>query len=224
MKRYRRLAELPFATALEAYPGGLDEIELSSGDDYERIHFDATRFDRAQAPNLLFNECAFTEVTFDGGRLRGTRFHDAWLGGSRLVGVDLAESSWLDAVFDGAVLAGVQAFSSRLRRVVFQRCKLDSVNFRTAVLKDVIFEDCSIKDADFGGATLQRTSFPGSTLAGADFSKATLTDVDLRGAELLSLSGIDSLRGATIDTGQLVDLAAAFATVLGITVRDSPGR
>ncbi|HEV2635459.1 MAG TPA: pentapeptide repeat-containing protein [Actinocrinis sp.] len=224
MKRYPRLAAVPFATVLAPYPHEGGVVELGPGADFECAHFEAVRFPQPRAAGAHFSECAFSDTTFDGGRLRGARFHDAWLGAVRLVGVDLAECSFVDATIDGSVLAGVPAFGSLLRRVVFQRCKLDSVNFRTAKLADVIFEDCTIKDVDFAGASLQRVSFSGCTLTDVDFTKASLSKVDLRGAELISLSGLDALRGATIDTGQLLGLAPALAAFLGINVQDARTR
>jgi uncharacterized protein YjbI with pentapeptide repeats len=94
------------------------------------------------------------------------------------------------------------------------------VNFRNAVLTDVTFEDCVLRDADFGSATLLRVSFAGCTLTGADFTKVSCTEVDLRGASLGITAGFDALRGATIDSVQLVTLAPYLARHLGITVDD----
>ena len=53
-----------------------------------------------------------------------------------------------------------------------------------------------------------------------DVTRAALTRVDLRGAELSGLRGLASLRGATITSGQLLDLAPALAEHLGVTVVD----
>jgi uncharacterized protein YjbI with pentapeptide repeats len=92
------------------------------------------------------------------------------------------------------------------------------VNFRNAALTDVAFEDCVLRDVDFGSAALLRVSFAGSTLTGADFTKVSCTDVDLRGASLGVTAGFDALRGATIDSVQLVALAPYLARHLGIVV------
>ena len=68
--------------------------------------------------------------------------------------------------------------------------------------------------------------FTGSTLVNADFTHVTCKDVDLRGARLGTDSvpgikaGYDSLRGARIDSLQLVTLAPLLAHHLGITVAD----
>jgi uncharacterized protein YjbI with pentapeptide repeats len=107
-----------------------------------------------------------------------------------------------------------------MRRVTFRDAKLDSVNFRGSKLIEVRFEDCVLRDVEFGGAALRRVSFGGSTLTGADFTKASCEKVDLRGAELGIRAGYDSLRGATIDSVQLVTLAPLLAGHLGITVAD----
>jgi uncharacterized protein YjbI with pentapeptide repeats len=195
--------------------GGRRELIPFDGDlepegDYEGLRFGETAFDEAAAGGCLFLDCSFASVSFGGGRLRKSRFTDTSLVQVRFVATDLAETGWQDVTLTGCVLAGVQVFSAGLRRVVFRQCKLDSVNFRGAAFTDVTFEDCVLRDTDFGGATLLRTSFPGCTLAGADFTKVTCTEVDLRGASLGITAGFESLRGATIDTLQLVALARSW--------------
>ncbi len=124
------------------------------------------------------------------------------------------------------MLAGVQAFSARLRRVTLRGCKLDSVNFRDvqAHRRDSSRTACCATPTS-AAAKLTRVRFPGSTLSDADFTKVTCTDVDLRGATLGSATappgiraGYDSLRGARIDTLQLMTLAPLLAHHLGITV------
>ena len=152
--------------------------------------------------------------------LRKARFTDTRLRDVRFVASDLAETGWLDTTLADCALAGVQAFSVSMRRVTFRMCKLDSVNFRSGTLTDVTFENCLLRDVEFGGATLQRVSFGGCTLTRADFAKVSCTDVDLRGAVLGITAGYESLRGATIDSGQLVALAPLIARHLGITVTD----
>jgi len=105
-----------------------------------------------------------------------------------------------------------------VRRVHFDQVKLDAVNFRGAALIDVVFTDCLLREVDFGGAKLTRVRFPGCTFEEADFSRAKLADVDLRGARLHFKAGLDALRGATIDGGQLVELAPALAAHLGLKI------
>jgi len=221
MKTPRSLADLAFYGSLSPMTSS---IEVDG--DYDGLLIsdepsgNAT-FAEVAASGARFVECAITGLTFDGGTLRKSRMSDVWLGETRLVAVDLAESSLVDTWLSGCVLAGVQAFSTLLRRVSFRGCKLDSVNFRDATLTDVTFEDCVLRDADFAAARLTRVRFPGCTLTGAMFTKATCSSVDLRGASVGITAGYDALRGTTIDSVQLMALAPLLADHLGISVTDA---
>ena len=195
--------------------------DLEPDEEYDSLEFDGASFDGAHAGNCHFLDCSFVGTTFDGSRLRKARFTDTRLRDTRFVACDLAETGWQDVTLAGCALAGVQAFSASMRRVTFRDCKLDSVNFRSATLTDVRFEDCLLRDAEFGGARLLRVSFGGCTLARADFTRVSCTEVDLRGAALGITAGYESLRGATIDSVQLIALAPLLARHLGITVTDA---
>jgi uncharacterized protein YjbI with pentapeptide repeats len=123
------------------------------------------------------------------------------------------------AVLDSS-LAGVQAYSSRLRRVTFRRCKIDTLNLRGATLADVVFEDCELNELDCAGASLTNVTFPGSAVRNARFSQVKCKKVDLRGARELDIAdGADSLKGAIVDERQLIELAPALASALGILVQ-----
>jgi uncharacterized protein YjbI with pentapeptide repeats len=218
--------DLQFASELRPLPddgsGGLE-----ADGDYDRVLFSAASFEDSEAGGARFTECAFTGGTgFDGGRLRRARLSDVWFGETRLVALDIAESSLTDVWFSGCVFAGVQAFSCVGRRVLFRGCKLDSVNFRDCKLTEVAFEDCVLRDVDFGSAKLAKARFAGSQFVNVDFTRTTCSSVDLRGARLGTeeapgiKAGYDSLSGTRIDSLQLVTLAPLLASHLGIKVAD----
>ncbi|WKU42852.1 pentapeptide repeat-containing protein [Streptomyces sp. VNUA116] len=212
----RDLNALPYAQHLEPFTG-----ELEPAGAYEWLHFDGSAFQGAEAGSSLFSQSAFSSVTFDRGRLRRSRFDEVWLHTVRMVGTNLAETTWLDSECTAGVFAGAEVHGSEMRRVVFHQCKFDSVNLRATSLKDVVFVDCLLRDVDFGGANLADVSFPGSALDRARFDKATLTRVDLREATALGIiSGIGSLNGTTISTAQLFDLAPVLAQHVGLNVSD----
>ncbi|MGD0925127.1 MAG: pentapeptide repeat-containing protein [Streptosporangiaceae bacterium] len=208
-----RLADLPYADTLKPHQG-----DLAADGDYEGAHFDGLDLDAPRAPGSRFMECAFTQVTMQDGQLRRTRFNDVWMRGVRLTATELTDSNWIHATIIGSVAAGVIAHGSRLRQVTFRGCKLHGVNFRAATLTEVTFEDCTLREVDFGGATLRRCQFPGSQLHDTDFSQVTLDKVDLRGAELGIIITPGSLKGATISSAQLAELAPLLAEQAGITV------
>jgi uncharacterized protein YjbI with pentapeptide repeats len=221
MKTPRSLADLAFYDALSPMTGSIEVDGDYDGLRISDVSGGNGTLTEVAGSGTRFVECAITGLTLDGGTLRKSRMSDVWLGETRLVAVDIAESSLVDTWLSGCVLAGVQAFSTLLRRVSFRNCKLDSVNFRDAALTDVTFEDCVLRDADFGAARLTRVRFPGCTLTGAMFTKASCTSVDLRGASLGITAGYDALRGATIDSLQLMTLAPLLAHHLGISVTDN---
>ncbi|MBH1937259.1 hypothetical protein I5Q34_23820 [Streptomyces sp. AV19] len=60
------------------------------------------------------------------------------------------------------------------------------------------------------------------TLDGVRFDRAALTGGDLREAAALRIaSGLEGMKGATIGTAQLFDLAPALAQHVGLAVRDN---
>lgn len=212
----RRFGELPYAHRLEPFDGDLERDGT-----YDSAHFDGTELEDVEGGGSGFTECAFSAATLTRGRYRRTRFDDVWLEGVRIVGADLAESGWMDCEFTSGLLAGLQAHGTQMRRVVFHNCKFDSVNLRASALRDVAFANCLLRDVDFAGATLTGVSFPGSTLDGVSLEKAKLAKVDLREAAGLRItSGVEALKGATISSLQLLELAPVLAQVLGITVDD----
>lgn len=212
----RELSDLPYYQHLAAHSG-----ELEPGGEYDVAHFADEEFDDLEVGNVTFTECAFSGTIFSGGTFRGAKFNDVWLHNVRVVGSSLAESRWLDAEIRDGAWSGVEQFSASLRRVVFAGCKLDSVNFRAAVFDDVTFDHCTLLDVDFSGAHMSTVRFPGSAVRGARFREASMSDVDFRGASELGVhDGFQSLSGAVIDSGQLIEIAPALASALGITVND----
>jgi uncharacterized protein YjbI with pentapeptide repeats len=186
-------------------------------------HYECQRVERVEwddvfASHARFSQCLLCDVTLTGGEWDHTTFADVRLEDSRLLAPDLSASHWRDTELVRGVASGVQWHDADVRRVHFEQVKLDAVNFRGAALTDVVFTDCLLREADFGGAKLTRVRFPGSTFEDADFSRAKLADVDLRGARLHFKAGLDALRGATIDGGQLVELAPALAAHVGLRI------
>ena len=185
---------------------------------YEYQRADNVSWDDVFASQARFSQCCFSTVTLTGGEWGRTTFADVRIEDSRLLGPDLSASHWRDTEVVRGIASGVQWHDADVRRVHFDQVKLDAVNFRGAALIDVVFTDCLLREVDFGGAKLTRVRFPGCTFEEADFSRAKLADVDLRGARLHFKAGLDALRGATIDGGQLVELAPALAAHLGLKI------
>jgi len=124
------------------------------------------------------------------------------------------------AKFDNCRMSGVDMNKTTVHDVVFSGCKLDMANFRFADLRRVTFVDCILTEADFLGASLHDVTFVNSLLERTVFDQAKCKLVDLRSSQLYELSGWSSLRGATIDSVQLAEVAPYLARQLGIFVQN----
>ena len=82
----------------------------------------------------------------------------------------------------------------------------------------MVFEACAIGELELAEADLRRVRFEASSIDILDAASARFTDVDLSGAKLRTIGGVASLKGATISTEQLIDVAPLLARHLGIVV------
>lgn len=182
----------------------LNDVDLS-GRDLEFATFDECQLSRIKGADLSLRglsliDCALDQIDLPvlaGGRaeLRGVTWRSSRVGSADL-------------------------FSSSMQGVHFIDCRLGFINLRGAKLEDVFFTNCTIDELDLGQATAKRVGFSGTTVRSLDISAAKLHAFDLRGAELSSITGIASMRGAIVDSHQLMQLAPLLAEHFGVAVRD----
>ncbi|MFE6776594.1 pentapeptide repeat-containing protein [Streptomyces sp. NPDC057702] len=206
--------------ALTAYADG----ELETEGDYDGLDLADLDLSGQVARGARFLDCGIRRCALGGTVLAGARFVDSAIAEVRGVGTDLSSASLRDVELTDARLGGTQAHGGSWERVLVRGGKIDYLNLRRARLRDVTFEGCVLIEADFGDASLERVSFVGCVLRRADFSAARMKDVDLRGVTELDIArGLDALSGAVISPAQLLDLAPAFASQLGVRVEAGPG-
>lgn len=82
----------------------------------------------------------------------------------------------------------------------------------------MLFVGCVIDELDLGGASASRVAFVDTDVRSLDVTRSRLEHVDLRGVELRRLTGLEGLRGATLDPTQVSELAPVFAQHFGIRV------
>jgi uncharacterized protein YjbI with pentapeptide repeats len=184
---------------------------------YEGEEFSGA-IDDLDAEGCRFVDCRFAAVTVNGGRAERAAWRGGALDGVRLTGVSLPRSNWLDLQVERSALSGCEAYGAHWRRVRLQGCLLDSLNLRDATLRDVVLDDCTVRHLDLGSARLTNVTLRDCVIERLDLAGATSSRVDLRGSRLDLARGFDRLCGVTIDHTQLLDLAPALATHLGLTV------
>ncbi|MDO9395367.1 MAG: pentapeptide repeat-containing protein [Herbiconiux sp.] len=157
------------------------------------------------AHEVAFRSASFVETRIERldapvFRAPRSRLRDVTLESSRLGSAEFYESSWQSVRVTG--------------------CKLGYLNLGGAVLDDVLFTDCTIDELDLSDARATRVAFEGCRITSLRLTRATLRDVDLRTVELQALVDASGLRGATLDSRQVAQLADLFAAQLGIRVED----
>jgi uncharacterized protein YjbI with pentapeptide repeats len=165
-----------------------------SGTVLEKTLMTASHFERLVVRDVRFDKCDLSAVAMNSGEINRAEFVNC-----RMTGVDFNKTTLHDITFRG--------------------CKLDMANFRFTNLRRVAFVDCTLAETDFLGATVHDVSFESCTLERTIFTQTKCKSLDLRTSELIEISGWASLRGAIIDSTQLVAASPYLANELGIIVR-----
>lgn len=182
--------------------------------------------------DLSLAEAAATQATFLDCRWSNVNFGDAEgpidLTGARISGTEITDcraDTWnmsrgnlLHTEISGTRIGAGVVYDSVWEKVRFTNCRISYLNLRESKLTDVEFRDCKIDEIDLDRSKVSRVAFPGSSVGVFQCEGAILGNVDIRGLEPQKISGVHSLRGATIDDTQLMLFAELFASELGITV------
>ena len=162
----------------------------------EKVQFTGAQFSRVTMRDVRASHADFSSAHLDNGMIVRAEFMNC-----RMTGVDFSRTSLHDVVFRG--------------------CKLDLANFRFSDLRRVEFIDCTLNETDFMNAKLAYVECQSSTLEKTVFTQAVCKQVDLRSSELIDIAGWRDLKGAIIDSMQLVSAAPYLAQELGIHIRET---
>jgi len=162
--------------------------------------------------------CRFDGLAVGTWTLRGAHLLESVVTAADIPAVSGARSGWRDVEVRDSRFGSFEVYDASWRGIRFTRCKLGYVNLRAAELLDIAFIDCTIDEIDLMDAAARRVAFEATRIATLNASGARLTDVDLRGADIGQVVGLEGLRGATISLEQLQLMAPALADLAGIRV------
>ncbi|WP_336854362.1 pentapeptide repeat-containing protein [Sinomonas albida] len=210
-----RLTELRLAGLVPGYAG-----DIAAGERAEGLAFDGADLTARRLVGAAFVECSLADVSAHEADLTGASFVETRIERLGAPSLSAPRSRFRDVELEASRIGSAELYDSTWDAVVVRGCKLGFVNLRAAKLTDVLLVGCTIEELDLGRATATRVAFEDCTLDSFDVTAAELRHVDLRGARLGRVGGIEGLRGATVNPYQAAELAEIMAEHLGISVRD----
>jgi uncharacterized protein YjbI with pentapeptide repeats len=181
------------------FGGGVPAGTRADGLDVERCRFATARLASAVLPRASLSDVEFL--------------------GCDLANIDVTDGLVATARFERCRLTGARWGGCTFRDVVFEGCRADLARFRMSRFRHVVFRDCTLTEADFQGAEFTGCRFENCRMEGVRFSQAVMTGgVVFSGCDLWGLTGVESLRGATVRSADAQGLVHTFAAALGITI------
>lgn len=202
------LPKQPEVVAIEDLLSGELEDALLNGAEEFNSHVVAL-----DLSGVLIEHCQLTSAQFERCSAR-----DLLVKQTDVSAANMSNAGINRAEFINCRMEGIDFSRTSLHDVTFKGCKLNMVNFRFADLRRVAFIDCFLDEADFLSARLVDVIFEASNLKRAIFDSVSCVRVDLRTSEIDEVVGWKSLKGAMIDTTQLMSIAPYLAHELGIKV------
>ncbi|WP_061964141.1 pentapeptide repeat-containing protein [Demequina aurantiaca] len=207
-----REVELGHLTEADAYD--IDEDTTLEGLRWA----DASFGDRALR-GVAFVGCEFVNVALGDADLTAARFGESRLTRLNVPVLQTPDASWVGAEITASRIGAWEAYGANLRATRLTECKVTYANLRGATLTDVLLTGCTFDELDLMDVKGARVSFVDCTIGVLTAHRTQISDLDLRGASIGAVSGMDGLKGATMSDTQVALLAPQFADHLGIVVQ-----
>lgn len=170
------------------------------------------------AKNMSFDEACLEKVTLIETMIEKLTLTDVLVKSCELSAAHCSESSFIRTRFVAGRMEGIDISRCTIKDVVFTDCKLDLANVRFSKLTRVQFINCTMSEIDFQGSELNEVTFQNCHLEKAEFAGCKVKAVDFRSSVLLAIRGWQSLKGALIDSTQLISIAQQLAAELGLMI------
>ena len=180
----------------------------------------------AELRSLEVTDQRLTTGHIDGLRVERAKLHELRMDSVDFTGCDLSGAAFTSGKWSRVRFANCKILSGQFNDltfedVIFDRCKLDYASFTGVTAKGpVIFRDCSLEEAEFSGCDLGKAAFDDCRLDLTSFERTTAKGLDLRGNDLSAIRGIASLKHATIEPSQTMQLGRALVGDLELSLPD----
>ena len=194
--------------------------ELAAGEMVEDLDLVEADLSGGDLSALTLLSCRFSEVFANDTDLAAARLVDCRLERLSATYLHSPRSTWHTVELVDSRIGAWEIYDADVESVLIEDCRLGFTNLVGTALRDVLIRGTRIDELDLSGIDAQRVRFEDCRVGVLRLRGGSLSDVDLRGLEMTVVSGIGSLAGATISSGQLTELAPLLAQHLGLRIED----
>ena len=194
--------------------------ELTAGEMVEDLALVEADLSGGDLSALTLLSCRFSEVFANDTDLAAARLVDCRLERLSATYLHSPRSTWRTVELIDSRIGAWELYDADVESLLMENCRLGFTNLAGTALRDVLIRATRIDELDLSGIDAQRVRFEDCQVGTLRLHGGSLSDVDLRGLEMTVVSGIGSLAGATISSGQLTKLAPLLAQHLGLRVTD----
>lgn len=164
-------------------------------------------------------QCVLT-ADADALDLTGTTLVDVDFPGPRLAVLSLRDAGIRRVRITGGRIGTLDLSAARIDELELRDVRIDYLNLGAARGSDIVASGCTLRTLDMPQAVLTRVRFDDCRSDEVDPRGLRAVDVDLRGLDALAYTDANSLRGTTLTTFQVQQLATTLAAGVGIRVSD----
>ena len=218
-RRMARSSETPAAPRVS--PPDLPDA-LTPAEPARRADLLASRLALSGDVDLAHSTLEQCVVTADADTIdmTGADVMDVDVTGIRAASLKLRDAGIRRLRITGGRIGTLDLSTTRIGELELRDLRIDFLNLGAAKGTDILIADCTIRALDMPQAQLTRLRFDGCRSDEVDPRGLRATEVDLRGLDALAYMDTNSLRGVTLSTFQVQQLAPALAAGVGIDVRD----
>lgn len=182
----------------------------------------AARLDLSGDVNLAYGSLEQCLVTADSDTidLTGATILDVDITGIRAASMKLRNAGIRRLRITGGRIGTLDLSSTRIDELELRDLRIDYLSLGGSKGSDILVADSTLKALDMPQAELTRVRFENCRSNEVDTQGIRAAHVDLRGLDADAFMDTNSLRGTTLTTFQIQQLAPTIAAGLGIQIRD----
>ena len=194
--------------------------ELTAGEMVEDLELVEADLSGGDLSALTLLSCRFSEVFANDTDLAAARLVDCRLERLSATYLHSPRSTWRTVELVDSRIGAWELYDADVESLLMEDCRLGFTNLAGTTVRDLLIRATRIDELDLSGIDAQRVRFEDCRVGTLRLHGGSLSDVDLRELEMTVVSGVGSLAGATISSGQLSELAPLLAQHLGLRVED----